>query len=201
MDTRYPPRRTGLGRRVADIVGGGDPLLDPEAQGGPAVLGGPVVVPLEMVPFPMLVADCAGQVLATNRRWADLSGLAPPASLGYGWTGVLGPADRYLIETEVERVAADGEATRIELGWEATSSTFGFTRSTWWIAPHAGAGERLVGIAVALDAPGAALRADRDPLAAEIPELLRSLDALMGTLDRLVAMLADRLAGREPVPV
>lgn len=143
METPHHTRRSGLGRRVADIVGGGPDGADPcDAPGG--LLTGPVVVAMDVVPFPMLIADSTGRALATNQRWLDLSGLERHGSMGYGWLSVLRPEDRLALRSQVERVAAGDPDLRADYAWLPG----GGGRATWCLASHQRAGERVVGIAV-----------------------------------------------------
>src|SRR6266516_1140954 len=46
------------------------------------------------VPVGVLLADDEGGVVDSNRAWAQLSGLAPEASLGRGWLDALAKGDR-----------------------------------------------------------------------------------------------------------
>lgn len=201
MTSPYPPRRTGLGRRVADIVGSVDGEVPREESD--RILLRPEVVPLDVVPFPMLVADALGRVLAVNGRWVEVSGLSREASLGIGWQSVLDPDDRRALQAELTLVATTGAPGRQELGWPGRDGR----RAAWWLAPRDRSGEQLIGLAVGepLAAPApfepVILRprsepGRADPLLAEVPVLLRSIDALLATLDRL----ADRLPTEQALP-
>ena len=223
MTNYHPTRRTGLGRRVADIVGGAEPALPGEGPGG--LLAGPAVVPLEVVPVAMLVADASGRVLTVNRRWVSLSGLQPSESRGLGWLAVLHPEDRLRLRLRVEKVAAGAgggaeyqwaDAGGAEYQWadaggaEYQWADAGGRRATWWLSAHQVAGERLVGIAVEPTGPTAALaptgparpcaarghRPGKDPVLGELPALLQSVRSLLDALDRLV----ERLPLLEAVP-
>lgn len=141
MTTPYPTRRTGLGRRVADIVGGTEPAQGLEAPGG--LLAGPTVVPVELVPFPMLISDGAGRVLAVNQRWIRLTGLTPTDSRGSGWLAAVHPDERPAVRALVESVAGGAPIRRGEFALLPTG-----TMRSWWLASHERAGQRLVGIAV-----------------------------------------------------
>ncbi|HET6963334.1 MAG TPA: PAS domain-containing protein [Acidimicrobiales bacterium] len=197
---------------MADIVGSPGGAAPSDAPGG--LLTGPVVVPMDVVPFPMLVADSAGRALASNQRWRDLSGLGGDGSMGYGWLSVLRPEDRLALRSQVERVAAGDPDLRADYVWLPG----GGGRATWWLASHQRAGERVVGIGVgwvrggagalgASDGAGsvaagagagvvvgagaagagvAAAAGDPDPVRAELPALLASVRALLATLDRLI---------------
>ena len=202
MTTSYPPRRTGLGRSVADIVRPAEPDESARAPGG--LLAGPAVVPLDLLPFPMLVADSAGRALAVNQRWVRLTGLTSAQSLGPGWLGALRPEDRSRLDSLVKAVGAGASGTRAEYPLAAT----GAARFGWWLAAQERAGERLVGVALSeasgqsrpqAGPPGAVLAgpaSSDDPVLRELPGLLSSLKALLESLDTL----ASRLPGREEVP-
>lgn len=188
---------------MADIVGA-ESGTGGGAPGG--LLAAPAVVPLDVVPFAMLVADASGRVLTVNRRWVALSGLDTAASLGLGWLAVLGPEDRIALHAAVRQVGSGGPGRRLEHVWAGT----GGRRATWWLASHEWAGQKLVGLAVA-EPVGPAVSAartpaaggipgpsaeDRDRVLAEVPGLLQSVAALLDTLDRLV----ERLSRLEAVP-
>ncbi|MGC8514134.1 MAG: hypothetical protein ACP5P1_14040 [Acidimicrobiales bacterium] len=78
----------GLGRRVAEIVEG----HTGREPGGAnqSLVSVPSVVPFEVVPVAMLLADSQAQVVAANARWSEWSGLAVEDSLGSGWSSALG---------------------------------------------------------------------------------------------------------------
>lgn len=199
MTSPYPPRRTGLGRRVADIVGSTEG--ESTAEDRDRLLTRPEVVPLDVVPFPMLVADGVGRVLAVNSQWVEVSGLSREASLGLGWLTVLDPEDRRAMQAELALVAATATPARQELGSPARDGH----KSMWWLAPRQQAGEQLIGIAVGEplavhpdEGPGWAepSGAGGDRLLVEVPALLRSIDALLATIDRL----ADRLPVLDALP-
>ncbi|HWE56869.1 MAG TPA: PAS domain-containing protein [Acidimicrobiales bacterium] len=118
-------------------------VLGPEGDPAPGTfVEGPNVVPLEMVPFPMLVADDRGRVLAVNSRWTEFSGLSREDSLGVGWHGVLDHAAP--LEDLVARVAAGQVGHGDACEWTAV----GGRRAQWWVGSEVRAGERLVGLAV-----------------------------------------------------
>lgn len=214
MTTPYPTRRTGLGRHVADIVGGPEPDEPYEAPGG--LLAGPAVVPLDLLPFPMLVADHAGQILAVNQRWVRLTGLSSQQSLGSGWLAALRPEDRGPLSSLVQAVGAGAPGRRVEYPLAA----FGGALFSWWLAAHRRAGERLVGIAVGeadgrvepqkvewrgverrgvnrrKDQPDARPPLSADPILDQLPALLRSIRTLLNDLEAVV----ERLPGCEGVP-
>lgn len=204
---------------MADIVADSVDLASAEEPGGLLGLGGPEVVPLEVVPFAMLVADRSGRVRTVNRRWVEMTGLDLEASAGSGWLEALRPEDRPAVEAAVACMARTSSPRRAEFRWGAPQGG----SASWWLASVDTAGERLVGIAVgpgpiaenppasglppavaapatpatpatvALSRPGW----DRpDPVLRELPGLLRSFEALLSTLDRLV----DRLPVLEAVP-
>jgi hypothetical protein len=56
---------------VADIVTDTE-LPDGDTRPGP-IIAGPAVVPFEAVPVAMLIADPAGEALAVNLKWVQLS--------------------------------------------------------------------------------------------------------------------------------
>lgn len=179
---------------MADIVGGAETTDTPGAGG--AILGGPTVVPMDVVPFPMLVADATGRALAVNLRWAELSGLGRERSLGYGWLSVLRPEDRLALRSQVERVAAGDGDLRADYAWLPTAGG----RAIWWLAAHQRAGERVVGIAVG-SVVGAGPAAEvEDPVRAEMAALLASVGSLLDTLDRLVEAMSP-VGARPPITV
>jgi PAS domain-containing protein len=186
----YPLKRTGLGRSVADIVG--------STEGGTAANDRfrlpvrPAVVPLDVVPFPMLVADGIGRVLAVNSLWVEVSGLSCEDSLGLGWLGLLDAEDRRAMQAELALVAATASPARLELGWSERDGH----RSAWWLAPREHPGEHLIGIAVGEPLAVHPPAGEVDRLVLEVPALLRSIDALLATIDRL----ADRLPVLEALP-
>jgi hypothetical protein len=149
----------------------------------------------------MLVADGMGRVLAVNSRWIEVSGLSREGSLGIGWLGVLDPDDRRAMQAELALVAATAGPARLELGWPARDGQ----KSAWWLAPREQTGEHLIGIAVGepliIDSgdeprPADPSAGEADRLVIEVPALLRSIDALLATIDRL----ADRLPVLEALP-
>ena len=215
MTTDYPTRRTGLGRSVADIVR----ASEHPRRGGAAgrLLSAPAVLPLDLVPFPMLVADPVGRVLAVNQRWVRLTGLAESESTGSGWLAALRPQDRSEAVSLVQAVGAGSPGTRSEFGLRSTgAATFG-----WWLVAHERAGERLVGLAIGevsrdpssrdpvvpdpvvgdvvesdpvvgdpvVGDPVVGDPGEGDPVLGELPALLRSLKALLDVLDVLVCRL------------
>jgi hypothetical protein len=148
-----------------------------------AILGGPAVVPFEIVPLAMLIADSSAEVLAVNTKWLQLSGLSTISSLGAGWLNVLDSESSSRLLADVRRVAASGSDATADYQW--TSSPGRYTR--WWLAPYGWAGQKMVGIAVAeVDTdqhpdvePGL------DELLGELPALFRNLEALLTTLVQL----------------
>jgi PAS domain-containing protein len=173
----YPPRRAGLGRRFADIVGPAEPAA--AAPDSSRLLGGPAVIPLDVVPFAMLVADRTGRVRAANERWSALSGIDADASVGSGWLAAMREDERASLQAAVDQVAAGGPARRLRYRWhDGRGGAAGIS-----LASVARAGDILVGIAVEP-------RATRpDPLGQEVVRLLHSVNSLMDTLDRVVAHL------------
>lgn len=186
MTIPHPTRRTGLGRSVADIVGASEVSV----PGSPAgrLLPAPAVVPLDLVPFPMLVSDPGGRVLAVNQRWVRLTGLNHAQSMGSGWLAALRPEDRSALRSAVQMVGKGREGSCADFPLKGSGSPcFG-----WWMVAHQRTGERLVGIAL-----GELARYAPDPIVEELPSLLQSAKGLLDVLDRLVA----RLPVLESLPV
>lgn len=104
------------------------------------------IAALEVVPFAMVIADGAGQVLAVNQRWTELSGIGRAPSLGEGWLTVLDPASRGRLREDVLRVAREGgNATAdYQLGGPPDGR---WTR--WWISRHELEGTPLIAVALA----------------------------------------------------
>lgn len=192
---------------MADIVEASDALRSAVEPG--RLLGGPGVVPLDVVPFALLVADASGSVRTVNQAWLELSGLDTRSSRGSGWLASVAESDRASLHAAVQRVAAGFGPARGRFRWHT-----GDQGSTWRVAAIERAGEIQVGIGVDLDAipmpqaaaepapaepappasPAAVLRlvtepADEDPLAPAVAGLFRSLDALLVTIDRLAERL------------
>jgi PAS domain S-box-containing protein len=137
------PTGRGLGRRVADIVTSTE-LAEGEGDPGP-IIAGPAVVPFEAVPVAMLIADPAGETMAVNVKWVQLSGLSTMTSLGNGWLGVVSPENRSKLRADVRRVANTGSSATVD--YQLHSAPGRWWR--WWLEAYGPAGERLVGIAVA----------------------------------------------------
>ena len=181
---------------MADIVGDSGLILD--GTDGPHLAPGPQVIPVDAVPLAMLVADRGGRVQAVNERWVQVSGLSRAHSLGSGWLDALPEAERASLQAVVDQVAAGGPGRRLDYSWGPGEDA---GRATWFLASIAGAGETLVGIAIDVHPPtpaaeaapdrrtGSTGRVEDDPVRAELVGLLRSVDALLTTLDRVV----DRL--------
>jgi PAS domain S-box-containing protein len=177
--TPYPTRRTGLGRGFADIVAASGDRPSPEVQD--QLVGGPDVVPLEVVPFAMLLADGHGRVRSVNRRWVQASGLSPEAAAGRGWLAALAEGERVLVEQGLDRVRAGAPCYQGRHRWSHRAA-----RATWYMTSRRQGGDLLIGIAVS--EPVAA--ASTDPYLAELSALLRSADALLASLDRFILRLA-----------
>lgn len=135
-----PSRRAGLGRRVTEIVDFDDLDAGPTAT----LVNGPVVVPLAVVPFALIVVDERGHALMSNRQWSQLSGLGAKESLGSGWRSAFGDGDPEEVEHVLHGPAPVG-STRVR------------GRPVRWArAAESAAGQNLVGIGVfALDQPDA----------------------------------------------
>lgn len=186
MTIPHPTRRTGLGRSLADIVGA--PEVPVPGSPPRRLLPSPAVVPLDLVPFPMLVADPVGRVLAVNQRWVRLTGLDPAQSMGSGWLAALRPEDRSALRSLVQVVGNGREGSYADFPLRGSGSPcFG-----WWMVAHQRTGERLVGIAL-----GEPTRYTADPVAEELPSLLQSARGLLDALELLVA----RLPALEGLPV
>ncbi|MBV9661772.1 MAG: PAS domain-containing protein [Acidimicrobiales bacterium] len=179
------PTGRGLGRRVADIVMSNRP---DEVEGDPGpIIAGPLVLPFEAVPVPMLIADPAGDVMAANVRWVQLSGLSTTASLGGGWLSVLTQDSGSKLRADVRRVADHRTGATVDYSCRAAPGQ----RWRWWLQPYERAGERLVCIAVAdindhqkrkaRPCPQADLRSTL----AGLPDLFDELDEILGSIDRL----------------
>jgi diguanylate cyclase (GGDEF)-like protein len=104
------------------------------------------IAALEVVPFAMLIADGAAQVLAVNGRWMELSGLGRSNSLGPGWLSVLEPDTRSRLREEVLRVAREGVSATVDhqIGVPPHSRWV-----RWWISRHELEGTPLVAIGAA----------------------------------------------------
>ncbi len=133
----------GLGRRVAEIVEG----HTGREPGGAnqSLVSVPSVVPFEVVPVAMLLADSRAQVVAANARWSEWSGLAVEDSLGSGWSSALGEDERRAVTAELTQLVrevtdgAAGQSARAVLG----------PGRRWWLAPFESSGQILIGIVVA----------------------------------------------------
>ncbi len=196
------PRRQadrGLGRRVAEIVG---QHSGSEQGGSPSpLLGGPAVVPFEVVPLAMLVADSRALVVAVNSRWCEWSGLDPEDSLGSGWTFALADDEKAQVTGELLDLA-DAISEGVE---EPSARTVAGPRRRWWFAPFDSAGQVLIGIVVAEEetdlgivvdpgqgrspTPGAIN--DEAPTLGGTPGLLDGMDAVIGVLARLARNIRD----------
>jgi hypothetical protein len=105
----------------------------------------PSVVPFEVVPVAMLLADSRAQVVAANARWSEWSKLGVEDSLGSGWTVALGDEERLLVITELVQIVremaegAAGPSARAVMG----------PGRRWWLAPFESSGQMLIGIVVA----------------------------------------------------
>ena len=104
------------------------------------------VAALEVVPFAMLIADGAAQVLAVNGKWMDLSALGRANSLGSGWLSVLDPEARARLREDVVRVAREGGGATVDYQIGAAPHKR-WTR--WWISRHELDGIPLVAIGAA----------------------------------------------------
>ena len=133
----------GLGRRVADIVEG-HTGQDPGGANR-SLVSVPSVVPFEVVPVAMLLADSRAQVVAANARWSEWSKLGVEDSLGSGWTVALGDEERRVVTTELVQIVremaegAAGPSARAVMG----------PGRRWWLAPFESSGQMLIGIVVA----------------------------------------------------
>lgn len=178
MVTSYPTRRTGLGRGLADIVAASADAPAP-GQRGP-LLGEPEVVPLELVPFPMLLADGEGRVRSANRRWIQTSGMTLDAAVGSGWLAALDDPARAAVEEGLARLRAGASSYQARHRWAHRPGW-----AVWHLAAQRQAGEVVITIALSEPAAGR----PPDPLRAELAALMRSADALADTLDRLLTRL------------
>ena len=208
---------------MVDIVDTSDALRSAMEPG--RLLGGPTVVPLDVVPFAMLVADASGSVRVVNQAWMDASGIDARSSRGSGWLASVAENDRPSLLAVIQRVGAGFGPAHCHYRWMD-----GDRGATWRVVAIERAGEILVGIGVDLDpmttqipaAPAppqvrapeptqvrapepaaASLRlvtepAHEDPLAPAVAGLFRSLDALLMTIDRLAERL--EVSGRAPAP-
>lgn len=104
------------------------------------------IAALEVVPFAMLIADGAAQVLAVNAKWMELSGLGRANSLGPGWLSVLEPDARSRLRDDVVRVAREGGGATVDYQIGAPPHK-SWTR--WWISRHELDGLPLVAIGAA----------------------------------------------------
>ena len=208
------PRRQadrGLGRRVSEIV---EQHSGTEPGAGPrALLGGPAVVPFEVVPLAMLVADNHASVVAVNSRWCAWSGLEPEDSLGSGWTLALSDDERSSVTDELRKLAeaiSEGQGVSEGLGVsegmrEVSSRTVAGPGRRWWLAPFESAGQVLIGIVVAEEGgntpvenaqresdPGLATATENDGESwTGAPGLLDGMDAVIGVLARLATNIRD----------
>ncbi len=199
---RMEPRRQadrGLGRRVAEIVG---QHSGSEQGGGPGpLLGGPAVVPFEVVPVAMLVADSRASVVAVNSRWCEWAGLDPEDSLGSGWTLALTDEEKTQVTGELRDLA---ESISEGVG-EPSARTVAGPRRRWWFAPFDSAGQVLIGIVVAEEetdlgiavipgqgsSPSPGAINDEAPALGGTPGLLDGMDAVIGVLARLARNIRD----------
>ncbi len=160
------------------------------SSGGPAerdrgpLVAGPEVVPLEAVPFPMLMADGDGRVRSVNSRWVRASGLSREQAAGTGWLAALAPDQRPLVSQAVERIRHGGDHYRGRHRWAERP-----TLATWYMTSHRQAGDLLIGIAVTETDPGSG--PPPDPYRAELRALLSSAESLAATLDRLLLRLPE----------
>ena len=194
---------------MAEIVG----QHSGSEQGGVPgpLLGGPAVVPFEVVPLAMLVADRRASVVAVNSRWCEWSGLDPEDSLGSGWTLALADYEKAQVTDELRDLA---EA--ISVGAEEPSArVVAGPRRRWWLAPFESAGQVLIGIVVAeegSDPDAVPVANEESSLAATsvaphpagsgtnerdedmrnaAPGLLDGMDAVIGVLARLARNIRD----------
>ncbi|MDE3205874.1 MAG: hypothetical protein KGQ66_16825 [Acidobacteriota bacterium] len=186
MLTTHPTRRTGLGRGLAEIAATAGQPRQPAAAG--PLVAGPALIPLDVVPFAMLLADRLGHVRATNHLWERASGLGPEPSRGTGWLAALAGSARHDLTAGVAAARPGGPVQQGALVWAG-----GRRRSTWLMVAHEQAGEVVVGIAIGQPEPLAAA----DPLLYELRGLLDSAEEMALSLDRLIGRLtgSDRAAG------
>jgi PAS domain S-box-containing protein len=69
----------------------------------------------ESVPAVVLRMTANGELDYVNRRWQETTGLAPGASLGWGWLERVHPEDRMAFEAEWRRAAREGRGLRAEI--------------------------------------------------------------------------------------
>lgn len=155
---------------MADVIAGEEPLVRPNS----VFVDGPVVVPLEALPFPLVIAERGGRALAVNTRWSRRSGLDPAASLDLGWLDAFEPRSASRLRTDIERVAAgDGEACgRYAWRREAVEPL------TWHLAPFVQPPDVLVSLALVESRRDAALRA-----------VLMALLGVVAGVERLIGSL------------
>ena len=150
------------------------------------LLGGPTVIPLDVVPFGMLVADASGSVRAVNQAWMDASGIDARGSRGSGWLASVAEDDRPSLLAVIQRVGAGFGPAHCHYRWMG-----GDRGATWRVVAIERAGEILVGIGVDLDpmtaaAPVAAPAPARYPAVAPLaPAPLRATEPAAASL-RLV---------------
>ncbi len=138
----------------------------------------PSVVPFEVVPVAMLLADSRAQVVAANARWSEWSGLAVEDSLGSGWSVALGDDERRAVTSELAelvREMANGAA-----GVDARA-VLGPGRR-WWLAPFESSGQTLIGIVVAESGVDASLATGSRALALESSDAAKSLAVRGGSV-------------------
>lgn len=189
----------GLGRRVAEIVEGH--IRQDPGGANRSLVSVPSVVPFEVVPVAMLLADSRAQVVAANARWCEWSGLGVEDSLGSGWTVALGDDERRVVTAELAQLALDTAGGAAGLSARAVMGP----GRRWWLAPFESSGQMLIGIVVAEsgiaqavtstshglapagpDAPRSQVRAGQTAAGSD---LLRGVEAVIEVMTELAASL------------
>ena len=117
------------------------------------------MVPLDVVPFAMLVADGSGAVRTVNQAWIELSGLDTRASLGTGWLATVTEGDRTALQEAIHRVVSGFGPVRCRGRWNGSDRGV-----SWRFVAVQRAGDILVGIGV--DVEPAAVAAPAPQVAA-----------------------------------
>ncbi|MCC7369249.1 MAG: PAS domain S-box protein [Chloroflexi bacterium] len=68
----------------------------------------------DAAPVGLFEADARGRYTYVNRRWSDMSGLAPDQALGNGWIAAIHPDDRERVVTAWSRLVRSDERFRAE---------------------------------------------------------------------------------------
>lgn len=94
-------------------LNGVGPAPTQSAEGAPSPTGWMRV--FDTFPVAGLLAVEAGNVMATNQAWKDLTGLSESASTGRGWSGVFDAMDLVALDDRLETLKANGDSATVDL--------------------------------------------------------------------------------------